>query len=467
MASTLEGRSSMNSSGLGVAYAANAPKTVVGLGYGDEAKGMTVAALTREIRDAGGRPVVARWNGGPQAAHNVRVTRPDGKQIHHTFSQFGAGTLEGAETVLSSKTLFQPYSAMREAAALMDEAGVNPLHLLTVDPDAPLLLPVHAQCNRTLEAARAAKGKQHGSTGMGVGVARDYELAMREAGEQDAIPVAADLARPFRLADKMLAQAKWLENRWGMDFHYTRQAAEDQATELHLVYSDMTAGGVEFRPAVEALREHRWTPGDVVFEGSQGVLLDLRYGFFPHVTYGWMTPDAAADIARTASLPEPVVVGCTRSYSTRHGHGPFPPEGTYPEAAAWDDNSTGLWQGAFRTGLLDLPMLEYGASLVKPDVVSVSCLDKYPGRVITSWTGADGEHIDPGRFALSADDGVRRRDDDAEFDPESTYRPLAAAEPHVEPLSEEALLDSITAACVAPVRIEGRGGDVGDWTVNL
>ena len=126
-------------------YFKSKPKTVVGLGYGDEGKGMTVASLAREIRGAGGRPVVVRWNGGPQAAHNVRVTLPDGRQIHHTFSQFGAGTLEGAETVLSSKTLFQPYSAMREAAALMSETGESPLHLLTVDSAAPLLLPVLAQ----------------------------------------------------------------------------------------------------------------------------------------------------------------------------------------------------------------------------------------------------------------------------------------------------------------------------------
>lgn len=444
------------------------PKTVVGLGYGDEGKGMTVAALVREIRSAGGRPVVARWNGGPQAAHNVRITTPEGKQIHHTFAQFGAGTLYGAETVLSSKTLFQPYSAMREAQALIRETGSNPLHLLTVDPAAPLLLPVHAQCNQLLEAARAKNGKQHGSTGMGVGVARDYELAMREAGVADAIPVAADLAKPFLLADKMQAQVAWLEKRWGMDFHYARSDAEAQATELHLIYSDMTAGGVGFQPAVEALREHRWTPGDVVFEGSQGVLLDLRYGFFPHVTYGWMTPDSAAELAKAAWLPDPLVVGCTRTYSTRHGHGPFPPEGTYPEATVWDDNVAGQWQGAFRTGLLDLPMLKYGASLVQPDLVSCSCLDKYPGKVIRSWTGADGKVIDPGEYALSADDGIRRRDDDGEFDPEAVYAPLLAAKPEVEELDREAALNSIVVACGAPIRIEGWGDDAtNNWLVNL
>lgn len=445
------------------------PKTVVGLGYGDEGKGMTVAALVREIRSAGGRPVVARWNGGPQAAHNVRITTPEGKQIHHTFAQFGAGTLYGAETVLSSKTLFQPYSAVKEAQALISETGSNPLGLLTVDPDAPLLLPVHAKCNQLLEAHRALNGgKQHGSTGMGVGVARDYELSMQETGEADAIPVASDLAKPFLLADKMQAQVAWLEKRWGMSFDYTRRDAEEQATELHLIYSDMTAGGVEFRPAVEAMREHRWTPGDVVFEGSQGILLDLRYGFFPHVTYGWMTPDAAADLAKAASLPDPLVVGCTRTYSTRHGHGPFPPEGTYPEATAWDDNVAGQWQGAFRTGLLDLPMLKYGASLVKPDLVSCSCLDKYPGKVIRSWTGADGKVIDPGEYALSADDGIRRRDDDSEFDPESVYAPLTGATPRVEEIEREPALNSIVMACGSGIRIEGWGNDVtNNWLVDL
>ena len=49
------------------------PKAVVGLGYGDEGKGMTVATLVHEINDRGGQPVVVRYNGGPQAAHNVRV----------------------------------------------------------------------------------------------------------------------------------------------------------------------------------------------------------------------------------------------------------------------------------------------------------------------------------------------------------------------------------------------------------
>lgn len=434
------------------------PTCIVGLGYGDEGKGMTVGFLAENIRRNGGRPIVVRYNGGPQAAHNVRI---NGK--HHTFSQFGAGFLSGADTVLSKYTLFQPYSAMKEAEALIKETGTNPLGTLSVDPNAPLLLPVHAQCNRMLETRRASNGHRHGSTGMGVGVARDYELAMHEDGTTDAIPTVADLSKPFRLADKMQAQAEWLGRRWGMDFHYTRETAEEQATELHLIYSDMTASGVEFIESKEALSDHRWTPDDVIFEGSQGILLDLRYGFFPHVTYGWMDADNARTLAKESNLPAPVIIGCTRTYSTRHGDGPFPPQHTFdvPEV----DNGTGVWQGAFRTGLLDLPMLHYGASIVKPDVLSLSCMDLYPERVITRWRGDMNSIMEPSKYALSADAAIRREDDDSKWDPESVYAPLLAAEPVIESKDVDGLIGSIESTCSAPVVIKGHGPSIEEWRI--
>lgn len=443
-------------------YGIDRPKCVVGLGYGDEGKGMTTAFLAQQAQAGYGRSVVVRYNGGPQAAHNVRVTTPDGKVLHHTFSQLGAGTLTGAATILSEHTLLQPYALAKETTALIAQTGRNPLPLLSVDPKTPLLLPVHAQCNRMLESQRAKIGRRHGSTGMGVGVARDYELAMRQADSMDAVPTAFDLARPFLLADKMRAQADWLGKRWGMDFHYTKEQAEDQATELHLMYGDFTAGGAEFIPAWEALEDYRWTPGAVVFEGSQGMLLDLRYGFFPHVTYGWMDAGNAKELSKRASLAEPLVVGCTRTYSTRHGNGPFPPEGTCDVDET--DNGTGVWQGAFRTGLLDLPMLEYGAGLAKPDVLSVSCEDLYPGKAITGWTSVDGGPVRPGDYALAADDGIRRRDDDASFDPESVYAPLLEAKPVIEEMGLDAVLEAISKTAGVPIAVDGAGAVLSDWT---
>src|ERR671935_3045894 len=82
-----------------------------GLGYGDEGKGATVDFLART------EPVhtVVRFNGGPQAGHNV-VT-PDGR--HHTFSQFGsAAFVPGVLTYLARPVLVNPLNAFREAEHL-------------------------------------------------------------------------------------------------------------------------------------------------------------------------------------------------------------------------------------------------------------------------------------------------------------------------------------------------------------
>ncbi|MFZ2242157.1 MAG: adenylosuccinate synthetase, partial [Gordonia amarae] len=68
-----------------------APIIVVGLGYGDESKGATVDYLASTIRDTA---AVVRWSGGAQAAHNVC----HGPR-HHTFRQFGSGTLRGVRTI--------------------------------------------------------------------------------------------------------------------------------------------------------------------------------------------------------------------------------------------------------------------------------------------------------------------------------------------------------------------------------
>ena len=79
---------------------------VVGLGFGDEAKGATVDFLCAQDDVAG----VVRFNGGAQAAHNVVA---DGR--HHTFRQFGSGTLSGVPTFLSRYCLVEPIGLAGEA----------------------------------------------------------------------------------------------------------------------------------------------------------------------------------------------------------------------------------------------------------------------------------------------------------------------------------------------------------------
>ena len=57
------------------------------------------------------------------------------------------------------------------------------------------------------------------------------------------------------------------------------------ATPLHTVYDDITAAGTKITATGNVLWDNRSHADTMVFEGSQGVMLDLRYGYFPHVAY--------------------------------------------------------------------------------------------------------------------------------------------------------------------------------------
>ena len=90
---------------------------VVDLGFGDAGKGTVIDALAR----CNDTKTVVRFNGGPQAGHNV-VT-DDGR--HHTFSQFGSAMLlPGTRTLLSRFMLIEPYAMLREAEHLATVADI-------------------------------------------------------------------------------------------------------------------------------------------------------------------------------------------------------------------------------------------------------------------------------------------------------------------------------------------------------
>src|SRR3954465_13976940 len=109
---------------------------VVDLAYGDCGKGTVVDFLTRHTN----AHTVVRFNGGPQAAHNV-VT-PGGR--HHTFSQFGAGTLvPGVRPLLSPPFLRGPSPLVTEPPPPAKVGAAAPLPRLWVDRRCPVIAPPH------------------------------------------------------------------------------------------------------------------------------------------------------------------------------------------------------------------------------------------------------------------------------------------------------------------------------------
>lgn len=335
-------------------------EVVIGLGYGDEGKGMAVLHDTStHVRR--GQPVLnVRFNGGPQAAHNVRMVR-DGNVLHHTHSQFGSGTLLGARTVIASGMLFDPLRVEPEACHLFDLMGEDVMGRLMVDRACNVILPSHVAVNRALELSRGES--RHGSTGSGIGVARSCQ----DAGLGVELAEVLDGSGRKRIGEI----AEYLYDR----FHVVVDVGEQYALVENAARQLVINGMQVTDDAAQEVRDSLSLGAAVIFEGAQGILLDERYGSFPHVTYGDMTPDGALAMA-----PKAEVIGVTRSYATRHGNGPLPYEGScdIPEV----DNGETEWAGGFRTALLSMESLGHAADAVMPDSLIISHLDRYPGSYV-------------------------------------------------------------------------------------
>ncbi|MEV2274955.1 adenylosuccinate synthetase [Nocardiopsis sp. NPDC049922] len=309
---------------------------VVDLGFGDAGKGVTVDLLCVRRRFG----AVVRANGGAQAAHNV--VAPDGR--HHTFAQFGAGTLAPGGPVpthLSRFVVVDPFALAAEAGHLASLGVRDPFALVTVDRRALISTPWHQAVNRARERARGAE--RHGSCGMGVGETMAYALARPE----DA-PTAGDCAHPARLRRKLNRLAEYAGR--GEDF--------PDVEECLLTYR---AFADRVRLVDERYLPELLAASPVVFEGAQGVLLDEWHGFHPHTT--WSTTTTANPLALLAEAGQQGAarrVGVVRTYTTRHGAGPLVTEDPGLGAVLTErHNGTHPWQGAFRVGHLDLVAHRY------------------------------------------------------------------------------------------------------------
>ena len=359
---------------------------VAGLLFGDEGKGATVDYLTRKH----GASLIVKYNGGPQNAHNV-VT-PLG--VHHTFAQFGSGSfVPGVRTHISKYALYDPLAAVIEGRLLRAKGLTDIFDRLTVSGDTVVITPFHAALNRMQELSRGAGA--HGSTGVGLGIARQDSirhpgevLRMKHLINQDEVmkrlkfiedlhrketrDLAWDIARsPDADAwERSMAQraSQWFDNGPAREYLWSEYSGFPKETILHV-----------------APLEHLLKRNDVViFEGSQGVLLDEQCGYQPHVTWTDTTFNNALDLLHhdlVTPLPsnlEVIRVGALRPYATRHGAGPLPRESFDLRAMLPEiHNETHPFAGSFRLGHLDLALvaeaLVYTGGV---DELAVSSLDR-------------------------------------------------------------------------------------------
>jgi len=354
---------------------------VVGAGWGDEGKGRIVDFLVGHHPGLPPCAMVVRHNGGAQAGHTVQVGAE-----RLAFRTFSSGTLHGVPTYLGPEFVVDPAAALVEREELT--GAVGPIDLL-VDPAARIGLPFDGALCRAVEEARGAT--RHGSCGYGIGetVERNLSgstLSYGRAFETDERELGNEINR--MQVEYVPARADALRRAAGVS---SLPVPKCDGREVARTIKDFCA--LAGAPATTLPIEGR-DDGLVVFEGAQGLLLDEKHRFFPHVTRSATGLRNVVPLCKRLGIRMLDVLYVMRSYSTRHGAGQFP---TVVPGMSFDDptNVPNPWQGTLRFGTLDTMNIRDAieqdlgeAEGGLPDVtigrvgIALNCLDQFGGRAM-------------------------------------------------------------------------------------
>ncbi len=276
--------------------------TVIGAQWGDEGKGKIVDWLASRA-DA-----VVRFQGGHNAGHTLVI---DGET--YKLSLLPSGIVSGTMSMIGNGVVLDPW-ALRDEVQKLEGQGVaiNDDNLAIAD-NCPLILSVHRDLDALRETA-AGKGKI-GTTGRGIGPAYEDKVGRR------AIRV-CDLAHLDRLEpqlDRLCAHHDAL--RAGFD-----QPPVDREAILAEL-ADVAEFVLRFaQPVWKRLKKVRKAGAKILFEGAQGVLLDVDHGTYPFVTSSNTVSGTAAAGSGLGPNSTGFVLGIVKAYTTRVGSGPFPTE---------------------------------------------------------------------------------------------------------------------------------------------
>ncbi len=276
--------------------------TVIGAQWGDEGKGKIVDWLAERA------DMVVRFQGGHNAGHTLVV----GENVYK-LSLLPSGVVRGTPSVIGNGVVLDPW-ALRDEVARLEGQGihVSPETLRVADTCA-LILPFHRDLDALREDASGA-GKI-GTTQRGIGPAYEDKAGRR------AIRV-CDLAHLDDLGaqlDRLTAHHDALRAGFGQP-PIDRDALLGELREV----ADFVLGFA--RPVWRDLNEARAAGRRILFEGAQGVLLDVDHGTYPFVTSSNTVAGAAAAGSGLGPGAVGFVLGIAKAYTTRVGSGPFPTE---------------------------------------------------------------------------------------------------------------------------------------------
>lgn len=347
-------------------------KIVIGSSFGDEGKGHIVDYLCSQSEQPG---LVVRFSGGAQSGHTVVYD-----ETQHVFSHFGAGTLRGWTTYLSKDFIVNPTLYFKELRELLPKLnGDRPI--VYVDPRCRVTTPYDMLVNHIVEEHRG--DNKHGSCGIGIN-----ETIVRSE--------CPDIYADFRVMDveDIKPTLNAIRNYYLPKRLYMLGINEISDEYKQIIEDDgiLNRFVEEFEEFVDQTDMDHSLIDDpyetIIFEGSQGLLLDQNSPLFPNVTRADTGARKAVELATWFDADYIEIIYVTRPYLTRHGAGRLPGElKELPYPGVKDDtNVHNEHQGHIRYGELDWEVLRlriradvrklaYPVDEVK---IAVTCLDQLP-----------------------------------------------------------------------------------------
>lgn len=333
---------------------------VLGAQWGDEGKGKMTDYLAEDAN------VVVRFQGGNNAGHTVVV----GDQ-EYKLHLIPSGILyDDKLNVIGNGVVLDP-QALFEEIEYLEGVGVKVTpEKLIISDRAQLIMPYHKVLDRLKEKAR---GKNDiGTTGKGIGPCYTDKF------ERSGIRV-CDLMHPDVFTEK-------LKENIEMKNAYITKVLGGEALNFEEILNQYLEFGKKLKPFVQdtSVRVYNDIKADktILFEGAQGMLLDIDYGTYPYVTSSNTTAGGVANGVGIGPNMITNAVGITKAYTTRVGKGPFPTE-LLDETGDWireKGHEYGVTTGrSRRCGWLDLVIVKTAVRVSGLTSLAVTKIDTLAG----------------------------------------------------------------------------------------
>jgi len=280
---------------------------VIGLQWGDEAKGKLVDLLAPR------HDIVVRYQGGANAGHTV-VSGSEVYKLHHIPSGILSGSIAN---VIAPGVVIEPNMLIREIEGL-EARGIQPRKNLLISERAHIVMPWHFIEDKATNRAVVA-GESIGTTNRGIGPCYRDKIGRTHAFR--IVDLMSDNLKA-KVSDTVAAKLEVLK--------HIADPADLETLNADKIYDQCrvwakSIGSLSI-DSTNYLLDELDAGKSLLMEGAQGSLLDIDHG-----TYPFVTSSNASGVGVSAGSGVPArwinrVIGVTKAYSTRVGGGPFPTE---------------------------------------------------------------------------------------------------------------------------------------------